>query len=72
MATTTQATERRERLESPLLDEGAAGEYLGGLSPRTLQRWRCERRGPRYIRLGKLARYRRSDLDAYIEAQARG
>ena len=32
-----------------------------------LRRWRRERRGPRWIKLGRLVRYRESDLEVFIE-----
>lgn len=32
-----------------------------------LRRWRRERRGPRYVKLGRLVRYRESDLEVFIE-----
>ena len=47
---------------------------LGGIlevSPKTLANWRCLRIGPVPIRLeGGLVRYRRVDVDAWLEAQA--
>jgi len=53
-----------------LMDETAAGAYLGGaaspVSIRTLQRWRLEGGGPRFVRVGRLVRYRRSELDAWL------
>jgi hypothetical protein len=55
----------------PLLDERQAGEYLGGVSARTMQRWRYHRRGPVYIAIGKLIRYRRSSLDRFLTAGER-
>lgn len=59
-----------------LMDERAAGRYLGGeehpVSPRTLQRWRRDGEGPAYLKLGgKLVRYRQSALDAYLAAATR-
>jgi len=46
-----------------------AGKYVG-ISEASLRLWRCEGRGPRYFRAGaKLIRYRKSDLDAWIEAR---
>lgn len=45
--------------------EGAAG-YLDLPSP-TLISWRHLRRGPPYIRLGRLIRYRVQDLQAFVE-----
>ena len=56
---------------NPLYNEQAAAAYLGGaltpLSTRTMQRWRFEGFGPSYIKLGRLVRYRQSDLDAFIQ-----
>jgi hypothetical protein len=31
-----------------------------------LRRWRRERRGPRFIRLGRLIRYSQSDLEDFV------
>ncbi len=58
-------------LDTILYDEEAAGKYIGGaLSPvstRTLQRWRLEGFGPTYVKLGRLVRYRQSDLESFLE-----
>jgi hypothetical protein len=55
-----------------LLDEVAAGAYLGGrdnpISARTMQRWRFERTGPAFIRIGRLIRYRKSALEVFLAA----
>jgi excisionase family DNA binding protein len=46
-----------------------AAKYLG-ISEGALRLWRAEGKGPRYFRAGeKLVRYRRIDLDAWIEAR---
>jgi hypothetical protein len=59
----------------PLLTETAAGIYIGGeedpISERTLQRWRLERFGPAYVKIGRLVRYRKSALDAFLCASDR-
>jgi hypothetical protein len=34
----------------------------------TLANWRCAGRGPKYIKLGGKVLYRRTDLDAFLEA----
>ena len=51
-------------------DESAAGRYLGGddkpISPRTLQRMRQDGSGPAFIKVGRLVRYRQSDLDSWL------
>ena len=44
-----------------------AAEYLG-VAPNTLLMWRCTKRyGLPYYKVGRLVRYRREDLDAFIE-----
>ena len=48
-----------------LLDENGAAELLR-LRPRTLTRWRFERRGPAFVRLGGAIRYRTADLEAFV------
>ena len=46
-----------------------AAKYVG-ISEAALRLWRSEGRGPRYFKAGeKLVRYRRTDLDAWIEAR---
>ncbi|MBK5958438.1 hypothetical protein CCR97_09480 [Rhodoplanes elegans] len=52
-----------------LLDERQAAELLN-LSCRTLQAWRAVDAGPRFIRAGRAVRYRRTDLLAWVEANA--
>ena len=52
---------------SDLLDTDEAARLLNKPSA-TLTRWRFERVGPPWIKLGKSVRYRREDIDAYIMA----
>jgi predicted DNA-binding transcriptional regulator AlpA len=50
-----------------VLTEAKAARYLG-ISGAALRLWRSEGKGPRHFRAGeKLVRYRRADLDAWIE-----
>lgn len=52
---------------TPVLSEHRAAELLG-LSVRTLQRFRVEGRGPRYLKLGrKRVAYSEADIAAWIE-----
>jgi hypothetical protein len=37
-----------------------------------LQSWRYSGRGPRWIKLGRLIRYRIADVDTFLEANTRG
>jgi hypothetical protein len=38
------------------------------ISPRTLERWRYLKRGPRFIKVGGRVRYRLSDVEAFEQA----
>lgn len=49
----------------------AVAAYLG-VPVATVRAWRVAGIGPRGFRVGKHVRYRRSDVDGWIEAQASG
>ena len=54
-----------------LSNEGAA-EYLG-VTPRTLEVWRCTKRHQiPYIKVGRLVKYRQTALDTWLAAQTVG
>lgn len=54
-------------IENVLLKRDAAARYLG-LKPQTLAVWVTRQAdGPAYVKLGRSVRYRKSDLDAWIE-----
>lgn len=55
-------------LHGQLLDTGAASALLG-CSPSALVKFRTERRGPPYVKVGRLIRYRRRDLVRWVRAQ---
>ena len=55
--------------QSMLITKEAAG-YIG-LKKTTLEAWRCRGGGPVFIKLGKAVRYRREDLDEFINSRAR-
>ena len=53
----------------PLLDDRQAAQYLG-VKPTTLQVWRSTGRYPiEHLKIGRLVRYRRSALDAWLAAR---
>lgn len=53
-----------------LLTPAEVAELLK-LQPSTLVEWRRLRKGPRHIRVGhRTVRYRRSDIDAWLESAA--
>ena len=58
------------RTSKPVLNEPEAADHIG-VSVRTLQRWRTEGIGPVYIDYyGSMIHYRRSDLDAFVQARS--
>jgi predicted DNA-binding transcriptional regulator AlpA len=52
-----------------ILNERQVQETYGFSIP-YLRRTRRERRGPRYLKVGKLVRYRKADIEAYLAAHA--
>jgi DNA-binding transcriptional MerR regulator len=54
-----------------LLNQTEVAEMLC-LSPRTLEYYRAKGLGPKFRKIGKLARYALSDVQAYIEQLVKG
>ncbi|MGZ8159168.1 MAG: helix-turn-helix domain-containing protein [Methylobacter sp.] len=55
-----------------LLTNDQAADYIG-VTPRTLEVWRCTKRHAiPYIKVGRLVKYRKSALDAFLERQTVG
>jgi len=62
----------KERMEDGManrevLNEREVWEEYGFTIP-FLRRARRERRGPRFLKVGKMVRYRRADVEAYLSA----
>jgi len=56
---------------NPLLTPSEAATYIG-VSKNTLSVWRCVGRyAIPFIKVGRLVRYRRSDLEAWLESRTR-
>ena len=51
----------------PLLNERQVAT-LTGMSVRSLQTWRLRGGGPAYVKLGTAVRYRRADIDAWLQS----
>ena len=51
-----------------ILDTTEAARYTG-LKKATLDQWRSRGEGPKFVKLGRAVRYRRADLDAWIESR---
>ena len=56
-----------EHEDERLLDQRAMCRILG-IMPKTAEVWRLRGRGPRFVKVGSLVRYRRRDILAYIES----
>lgn len=52
-----------------LLNNGQAAAYIG-VTPRPLEVWRCTKRHQiSFIKVGRLVKYRKSALDAFLDQQ---
>lgn len=58
-------------MSNKLLDTHKAAEHLGDIQPNTLEGWRVKGIGPKFIKIGRLVRYRTDDLDQWLQAQTR-
>lgn len=50
-----------------LFEQDFAAKYLG-VKPATLSAWRVRDHGPNWLKIGRLVKYSREDLDAYLAA----
>ena len=58
-----------QTIQNDLLDDHAAAAILG-VTPQTLAVWRCSKRyALPYLKIGRLVRYRRADLLAWLESR---
>lgn len=55
-------------MDEVVLDSRALAQYLG-CSVAAVRAWKRQGRGPAYCKLGKLVRYRRAEVDAWIAGQ---
>jgi excisionase family DNA binding protein len=59
----------KSNLPEPLLDRKTAARYLG-VSPGTLAVWDCTKRySLNPLKVGRSVRYRKDDLDKFLERQ---
>jgi excisionase family DNA binding protein len=59
-------------MQNNLLSNQEAAEYIG-VSPNTLEVWRCTKRYDLpYIKVGRIVKYRREALDAFLESRTIG
>ena len=56
-----------------LLTRKEAAAYLGGISPKTLAVWKSTKRYRLpMVKVGRLVRYRKTDLDVFLEERTLG
>ncbi len=48
-----------------ILNERTVADVLS-ISPKTLQAWRQQKRGPNYVKMGRAIGYREADIDAWL------
>lgn len=58
-------------LNRSLATRAEVAEYLG-VPPTTLTQWAHRDKGPAYVRIGRHARYRWSDVEKWLDQQQRG
>jgi hypothetical protein len=69
---TTQATPALLQPQGNLFGNDAAAAYIG-VTPRTLEVWRCTKRHQiPYIKVGRLVKYRQTVLDTWLAVQTVG
>ena len=56
-------------MTSNFLNTEDAAKKLGGLSPRTLEKWRMTGNGPTFHKFGKKVLYAEEDLKAWADEQ---
>lgn len=54
-----------------LQDTEAVAAQLNGPSPRTLERWRMQGLGPKFIKVGRRVLYRQSAVERWLDQQTR-
>ena len=60
---------KEELFDNELVDENEAASILD-LAPGTLSVWRTTKRYPlKYIKVGRLVRYRKYDLNAFLKSR---
>lgn len=55
--------------DTHLWSSAELAEYLG-VPPNTVAQWRFHHDGPQYLRIGKHVRYRKADVDRWLDEQA--
>ena len=62
----TMTTAPADKYMEPIYDEKGGAAYCGCKTP-TMRKWRREGKGPAYLKIGRLVRYRERDLAEFLE-----
>lgn len=65
---TTATLDRTANQSERLLTQDEVADWLQ-VTTRTLKRWRDEGKGPRHQRVQNMIRYRRSDIESWLDLQ---
>ena len=55
-----------------LTEDEVCARYRGTVSPGTLRNWRSQKRGPAYVKIGKIVLYPRAAIEAWEAANTVG
>jgi excisionase family DNA binding protein len=61
-------TENQSIQDKEILTDKETASFLG-VADRTLRDWRKQGKGPAFVQMGKKIRYRKKDIDAYLDRQ---
>ena len=72
MSRKSQATAEQSKAVKPdaLATTAQVAAFLHDIPPHTLEQWRSQGKGPKYIKVGRHVRYRWSDVQAWLDAQS--
>lgn len=56
--------------ENPYMGPKGLAEYLGDIPVATIYKWNSDGTGPPRIHIGRHVRYRRADVERWLEGQA--
>ena len=63
-------TDQEQSKVEPVFDTHSAAPLLG-VKPGTLEVWRCQGKGPRFVKSGSRVVYRLRDINEYLDSRTR-
>jgi len=65
---TTVSIEDQPTSDAPLMNTNDVARFIG-LGPQTLINWRCQHKGPAWLKYGNIVRYTRADVLEWLSEQ---